>query len=103
MRSWSKWVIFSRMMKSSSSDGPRAPAFRLFWLSATFTPWLVRKAWPVASLRNASRLCSLALVLARSGVCVPAASLCLGASVFLLVMVGSPHQSSGLPSSGSFK
>ena len=27
MRSWSKWVIFSRRMKSSSSVGPRRPAF----------------------------------------------------------------------------
>ena len=26
MRSWSKWVIFSRRMKSSSSVGPRSPA-----------------------------------------------------------------------------
>ena len=28
MRSWSKWVIFSRRMKSSSSVGPRAPALQ---------------------------------------------------------------------------
>ena len=33
MRSWSKWVIFSRRMKSSSSVGPRRPAFSEFWLS----------------------------------------------------------------------
>ena len=34
MRSWSKWVIFSRRMKSSSSVGPRRPALSEFWLSA---------------------------------------------------------------------
>ena len=28
-------------MKSSSSVGPRRPAFSEFWLSATGTPWLV--------------------------------------------------------------
>jgi hypothetical protein len=38
MRSWSKWKILSRRMKSSSSVGPRSPAFRLFWLSAIATP-----------------------------------------------------------------
>jgi hypothetical protein len=41
MRSWSKCVIFSRRMKSSSSAGPRTPYFSEFWLSATGTPWLV--------------------------------------------------------------
>ena len=30
MRSWSKWVIFSRRMKSSSSVGPRSPALSEF-------------------------------------------------------------------------
>ena len=34
MRSWSKWVIFSRRMKSSISVGPRRPALSEFWLSA---------------------------------------------------------------------
>ena len=43
MRSWSKCVIFSRRMKSSSSVGPRSPAFSEFWLSAMATPWLVRQ------------------------------------------------------------
>ena len=33
MRSWSKWVIFSRRMKSSRRVGPRRPAFSEFWLS----------------------------------------------------------------------
>ena len=28
MRSWSKWVIFSRRMKSSSSVGPRGSALQ---------------------------------------------------------------------------
>ena len=43
MRSWSKCVIFSRRMKSSSSVGPRSPAFSECWLSATGTPWFVRE------------------------------------------------------------
>ena len=54
MRSWSKWVIFSRRMKSSSSVGPRRPAFSEFWLSATGTPWLVVSARPVESTRTRS-------------------------------------------------
>src|SRR5262245_50207658 len=33
MRSWSKCVIFSRRMKSSSRAGPRRPALSEFWLS----------------------------------------------------------------------
>ena len=33
---WSKWVIFSRRMKSSSSVCPSRPAFSELWLSATF-------------------------------------------------------------------
>src|SRR5690554_7367395 len=41
MRSWSKWVIFSRRMKSLSSAGPRTPALSEDWLSAISTPWLV--------------------------------------------------------------
>ena len=41
MRSWSKCMIFSRRMKSSSSVGPRGPCFSEFWLSAMTTPWLV--------------------------------------------------------------
>src|SRR5688572_13881366 len=51
MRSWSKCVIFSRRMKSSSSAGPRSPAFREFWLSAIRTPWLVVRARPEESTR----------------------------------------------------
>ena len=54
MRSWSKCVIFSRRMKSSSSVGPRRPAFSEFWLSATGTPWLVVSTWPLASTRTRS-------------------------------------------------
>ena len=41
MRSWSKWKIFSRKWKSSSSDGPRSPTFNVFWSSATGTPCCV--------------------------------------------------------------
>ncbi len=54
MRSWSKWVIFSRRMKSSSSAGPRSPALSEFWLSAMATPWLVVSIWPAASTRTLS-------------------------------------------------
>ena len=54
MRSWSKWVIFSRRMKSSSSVGPRRPAFSEFWLSAIGTPWLVVSTWPPESTRTRS-------------------------------------------------
>ena len=54
IRSWSKWVIFSRRMKSSSSVGPRSPAFSEFWLSATGTPWLVVSGWPPESTRTRS-------------------------------------------------
>ena len=44
MRSWSKWKIFSRKWKSSSSDGPRSAALRVFWSSATGMPcWVVRR------------------------------------------------------------
>ena len=52
MRSWSKWVIFSRRMKSSSSVGPRRPAFSEFWLSATGMPMFVVSAWPPALTRT---------------------------------------------------
>jgi hypothetical protein len=34
MRSWSKWKIFSRRTKSSSSVGPRSPMRSEFWSSA---------------------------------------------------------------------
>ena len=54
MRSWSKCVIFSRRMKSSSSVGPRSPAFSEFWLSAMATPWLVVSTWPPPSARTRS-------------------------------------------------
>ena len=37
MRSWSKWKIFSRKWKSSSSAGPRSPCRRVFWSSLTGT------------------------------------------------------------------
>ncbi len=58
MRSWSKWVIFSRRMKSSMSDGPRAPARKEFWSSAMGTPWSVVSFSP-AWLRIASSTCSM--------------------------------------------
>ena len=54
MRSWSKCVIFSRRMKSSSSAGPRSPALSEFWLSATGTPWLVVSTRPPESTRTRS-------------------------------------------------
>ena len=54
IRSWSKWVIFSRRMKSSSSVGPRSPALSECWLSATGTPWLVVSARAVESTRTRS-------------------------------------------------
>jgi hypothetical protein len=54
MRSWSKCVIFSRRMKSSSSVGPRSPAFSECWLSATGTPWFVLRARAVESTRTRS-------------------------------------------------
>jgi len=41
-------------MKSSSSVGPRRPAFSEFWLSATSTPWLVVSARAPESTRAAS-------------------------------------------------
>ena len=41
-------------MKSSSSVGPRSPAFSECWLSATGTPWLVVSARPVESTRTRS-------------------------------------------------
>src|SRR6187402_2143617 len=41
MRSWSKWVSFSRSRKSCSRVGPRKPAFSELWLSGSTTPWLV--------------------------------------------------------------
>src|SRR5688500_6840474 len=54
MRSWSKCVTFSRRMKSSSSAGPRSPAFNEFWLSETWTPWLVVSIRPDESTRERS-------------------------------------------------
>ncbi len=54
MRSWSKWVIFSRRMKSSIRVGPRRPALSEFWLSATATPMLVVSIWPLESTRARS-------------------------------------------------
>ncbi len=54
MRSWSKWVIFSRRMKSSRSVGPRRPALSEFWLSAIGTPWLVVSTRPLESVRTRS-------------------------------------------------
>src|SRR6188508_801 len=41
-------------MKSSSSVGPRSPAFSELWLSATGTPWLVVRTRPVESTRTRS-------------------------------------------------
>src|SRR5690349_20435457 len=60
MRSWSKWVIFSRRMKSSRSDGPRAPAFSEFWSSLMRRPWSVVRSCPSGSSRNRSRASCLA-------------------------------------------
>src|SRR6186713_2050545 len=41
-------------MKSSSNAGPRRPAFREFWLSATGTPWLVVSTRLAESARTRS-------------------------------------------------
>src|SRR6186713_3518611 len=41
-------------MKSSSSAGPRKPALREFWLSATGTPWLVVSTRLAESARTRS-------------------------------------------------
>jgi hypothetical protein len=54
MRSWSKWVIFSRRMKSSIAVGPRRPIFSECWLSATGTPWLVVRWRSAGSTRTRS-------------------------------------------------
>src|SRR4051794_32601804 len=59
MRSWSKWVIFSRRTKSSRSVGPRAPTFSDCWLSLMRPPWLVVSAWPSSLTRSALRSCCL--------------------------------------------
>src|SRR5690606_35768191 len=52
MRSWSKWVSFSRRIKSFNRAGPRSPAFKEFWLSDTVTPWLVVSICPEESART---------------------------------------------------
>src|SRR5689334_10556043 len=39
-------------MKSSSSAGPRSPAFSEFWLSLTATPWFVVRPRPPESTRT---------------------------------------------------
>ncbi len=72
MRSWSKWLIFSRSTKSSSTVGPRSPALSEFWLSATSTPWLVVNACPVESTRAPS---SESVVALRPGTAPPAPTL----------------------------
>src|SRR5690606_35217363 len=41
MRSRFWWASFSSRRKSCSSSGPRGPALRLFWLSATGAPLAV--------------------------------------------------------------
>src|SRR4051812_19879995 len=73
MRSWSKWVIFSRRIKSSSAVGPRRPIFREFWLSAILTPWFVVNACPVLSTRTRSSG-SMALLTPIDGTPVPTLS-----------------------------
>jgi hypothetical protein len=62
MRSWSKCVIFSRRMKSSSSAGPRMPARSECWLSATGTAWLVVRVRPLESARTRSSGAIAALI-----------------------------------------
>src|SRR3954464_10472103 len=55
MRSWSKWVIFSRKWKSSSSVGPRSPALSEWSVSGRRSPWLVvRKSLVCAGSSAAS-------------------------------------------------
>jgi hypothetical protein len=46
IRSWSKWVIFSRRWKSSSSDGPRGPAFNEWSVSESRRPCAVVRNSP---------------------------------------------------------
>src|SRR6185369_17239623 len=57
MRSWSKCVIFSCRMKSSSSDGPRTPALSELWLSGITTPSLVVIRFSGPWLNDSSCLC----------------------------------------------
>src|ERR1044072_5863095 len=54
-------------MKSSSSDGPRSPAFNVFWLSFIPVPWFVVKGSPVESSVLRSRWSVLSLLLVAAG------------------------------------
>ena len=54
IRSWSKWVIFSRRWKSSISDGPRGPAFREWSVSGSRTPWAVVRKSPSCDVAAAT-------------------------------------------------
>ena len=68
------------------SEGPRSPARKVFWLSATLTPWFVVRAWLVASLRKVWRDSTLLLVLLCDGVrATPLAGGC-----FFVAIVGTP-------------
>ena len=56
MRSWSKWVIFSRRWWSCSSVGPRGPAFSEWSVSSSRAPVAVVRKAPccAASVGSAS-------------------------------------------------
>src|SRR5512134_837492 len=60
-------------MKSSSSVGPRSPAFSEFWLSPIATPWFVVIASPHASDRARSSAPDLADALSSLSVLAEAA------------------------------
>jgi hypothetical protein len=85
-------------MKSSSSAGPRNPAFSEFWLSATYTPWFVvmARAPPSARTRSSGPIVELKPV-------VGAPEPVLGeglVSVSVLPVTATSSGSSGLPAGG---
>ena len=51
MRSWVEVGDLLAHDEVFENDGPRSPAFRVFWLSAMRVPVLVLRASPVASPR----------------------------------------------------
>jgi hypothetical protein len=97
MRSWSKWVIFSRRMKSSSRDGPRRPAISEFWLSATGTPWWVVSTCLDPSMRACAICPSMACATGTAGSPVLALTL---TSLSVLADTGSGAESDTRPVGG---
>src|SRR5436190_3929184 len=97
MRSWSKCVIFSRRMKSSSSVGPRTPALSELWLSGICRPWLVVSIGSSVAVARAS--CSFLTACASGAALLPprAALLALFLGVIgILVRERRKKQSTGL-------